>query len=174
MATSVTAAVSSRYVTLGRISGLYGVRGWVKVFSHTAPRTNILEFANWYLDTDDGWREYRLETGKAHGQGIIAKLSGIDDRDLAADLINTDIAVPRDQLPDLGGSSYYWTDLEGLMVRTTHGVELGRLDHLFETGANDVMVIKGERERLIPYIDDVVKSVDLVGKVMTVDWDPEF
>ncbi len=170
----MTAAVSSRFVTLGRISGLYGVRGWVKVFSHTSPRTNILEYTNWYLDTDDGWQECRLETGKAHGKGIIAKLSGIDDRDLAAGLINTDIAVPRDQLPDIGEDSYYWTDLEGLMLRTIHGVELGRLDHLFETGSNDVMVVKGKRERLIPYTDDVVKSVDLVGRVMTVDWDPEF
>jgi len=170
----VTAAVSLRYVTMGRISGLYGVRGWVKVFSHTAPRTNILDYATWYLDTDDGWKAHRLETGKAHGKGIIAKLSGIDDRDLAAGLINTDIAVPRDQLPDLDENSYYWADLEGLMVHTIHGVELGRLDYLFETGSNDVMVVKGERERLIPYTDDAVKSVDLVGKVMKVDWDPEF
>lgn len=170
----MTADVSSRFVTLGRISGLYGVRGWVKVYSHTSPLTNILEYANWYLNTDKGWQEYQLETGKSHGKGIIAKLSGIDDRDLAAGLINTDIAVPRDQLPDIGENSYYWTDLEGLMVRTTHGVELGRLDYLFETGSNDVMVVKGKRQRLIPYIDDVVKSVDLVGGVVTVDWDLEF
>lgn len=168
-------AVSSKFVTMGRISGLYGVRGWVKVFSHTSPRTNILGYADWYLNTADGWQKYQLETGKSHGKGIIAKLSGIDDRDRAAGLINTDIAVPRDRLPDLGENCYYWTDLEGLMVRTIHGVELGRLDHLFETGSNDVMVVKGERQRLLPYIiDDVVKSVDLVDRVVTVDWDPDF
>ena len=170
----MTTDVSSRFVTLGRISGLYGVRGWVKVYSHTSPLTNILEYANWYLKTDKGWQKCQLETGKAHGKGIIAKLSGIDDRDLAAGLINTDIAVPRDQLPDLAEQGFYWTDLEGLKVHTTAGIELGRLDHLFETGSNDVMVVKGERQRLIPYIDDVVKSVDLIDGIITVDWDPEF
>jgi 16S rRNA processing protein RimM len=170
----VSTEASSRFVNLGRISGLYGVRGWVKVYSHTSPLTNILEYANWYLDTGKGWQEYQLETGKAHGKGIIAKLNGIDDRDLAAGLINMDIAVPRDQLPDLDEQGYYWTDLEGLKLYTDTGVELGLLDHLFETGSNDVMVVKGERQRLIPYTRDVVKDVDLDAGTITVDWDPEF
>ncbi len=167
-------AASSRFVTLGRISGLYGVKGWVKVYSHTSPLTNILKYPDWYLKTGNDWQRFQLETGKPHGKGIIAKLGGVDDRDLAAGLINRDIAVPRDQLPDLDEQGYYWTDLEGLKIHTTHGVELGILDHLFETGSNDVMVVKGERQRLIPYIEDVVKSVDLVDGVMTVDWDPDF
>jgi len=170
----VTADVSSKFVNLGRISGLYGVRGWVKVYSHTSPLTNILEYPDWYLNTGNGWQKYQLETGKSHGKGIIAKLNGVGDRDLAAGLINADIAVPRDQLPDIAGPGFYWTDLEGLKVLTTEGAELGVLDHLFETGSNDVMVVKGERQRLVPYMDDVVKSVDLVGGVITVDWDPEF
>ena len=171
----MAAAVSSRFVTLGRISGLYGVMGWVKVFSHTSPLTNILEYTNWYLSIDGGWREFQLETGRAHGKGIVAKLVGIDDRDQAAGLVHTDVAVPRDQLPDTDKSGYYWTDLEGLMVRTIDGLDLGRLDRLFETGSNDVMVVEGERQRLVPYIDgDVVKSVDLAAGVITVDWDPEY
>jgi 16S rRNA processing protein RimM len=146
----------------------------VKVFSHTSPLSNILNYTTWYLKIDQGWQEYRLENGKAHGKGIIAKLNGIDDRDVAAGMIDTDIAIPREQLPDLGENEFYWTDLEGLMVQTTEGVELGRLDHLFETGANDVMVVKGERQRLLPYIDGVVKEVDLAAGTMLVDWDPEF
>ncbi len=170
----MTTAASQRYITLGRISGLYGVKGWVKVFSHTSPLTNILEYPRWYLRIGDGWQEYRLETGKAHGKGIVAKLDGIDDRDVAASLINTDIAVPREQLPQLGEKEFYWTDLEGMQVRTVAGVDLGRVDYLFETGANDVVVIKGERQRLLPYIDDVVKDVDLQAGIMLVDWDPEF
>ena len=168
-------AASSRFVTLGRISGLYGVRGWVKIHSHTSPLTNILEYTSWYLNVDDSWLEYQLETGKAHGKGIVAKLSGIDDRDQAAGLVQSDIAVPRDQLPEIDESGHYWTDIEGLTVRTVDGFDLGRLVRLFETGSNDVMVIEGERQRLVPYIDgDVVKSVDHAAGVITVDWDPEF
>ncbi len=174
MAITVTTGVSQEFVTLGRISGLYGVKGWVKVFSHTSSLTNILKYPKWYLKIDDNWQEYQLETGKSHGKGIIAKLAGIDDRDVAASLINTDIAIPRDQLPDLGENEFYWIDLEGIRVRTIEGVELGRLDHLFETGSNDVMVVEGERQRLLPYIDQVVKRVDLDAGIMEVDWDPEF
>lgn len=174
MVISVTTAASQRFITLGRISGLYGVKGWVKVFSHTSALTNILKYPKWYLQIDGNWQEYQLETGKAHGKGIIAKLATIDDRDVAATLINTDIAIPRDQLPRLGEDEFYWTELEGVLVRTIDGVELGRLDHLFETGANDVMVLEGERQRLLPYIDQVVKEVDLDAGIMLVDWDPEF
>lgn len=170
----MTTAASQRFVTLGRISGLYGVKGWVKVFSHTSPLSNILGYTKWYLQVDDGWQECQLETGKAHGKGIIAKLAGIDDRDSAASMIGRDIAIPREQLPDLDEKEFYWTDLEGILVKTVDGVELGRLDHLFETGSNDVMVVKGERERLLPYIDSVVQEVDLEAGIMLVDWDPEF
>ncbi len=171
----MSAAASSRFVTLGRISGLYGVKGWVKVHSHTSPLTNILDYTNWYLDIDGSWQVFQLQTGRAHGKGIVAKLVDVDDRDQAASLVHMDIAVTRDQLPDTDKGGYYWTDLEGLMVRTIDGLDLGRLDRLFETGSNDVMVVEGERKRLIPYIDvDVVKSVDLAAGVITVDWDPEF
>jgi 16S rRNA processing protein RimM len=126
------------------------------------------------LKIEESWQEYQLETGKPHGKGIIAKLAGIDDRDVAATFIDIDIAIPRDQLPELGKNEFYWTDLEGIKVVTIEGVELGLLDHLFETGANDVMVIKGERQRLLPYIDQVVKRVDLEAGIMEVDWDPDF
>jgi 16S rRNA processing protein RimM len=170
----VTTAVSQKFVTLGRISGLYGVTGWVKVYSHTSPLNNILKYSKWYLKIEESWQEYQLETGKPHGKGIIAKLAGIDDRDVAATFIDIDIAIPRDQLPELGKNEFYWTDLEGIKVVTIEGVELGLLDHLFETGANDVMVIKGERQRLLPYIDQVVKRVDLEAGIMEVDWDPDF
>ncbi len=163
-----------RWVILGRISGLFGVRGWVKVYSHTSPRTNILEYKTWYLSRADGWEAVRLRAGKAHGKGIVAHLEGYDDRDLAAELLQTDIAVPREQLPQSGTESFYWTDLEGLRVETTDGVDLGAVDHLFETGSNDVMVVKGERERLIPFIDQVIVAVDLDAGVITADWDPEF
>lgn len=163
-----------QWVTLGRISGLFGVRGWIKVFSHTSPRTNILEHKTWFLSKEGGREKVRLKAGRAHGKGVVAQLEGFDDRDRAAELLGIDILVPRDQLPQAGEGEFYWADLEGLMVRTLEGEELGRIDHLFETGSNDVMVVKGERERLIPFIDQVISEVDLDGGLITVDWDPEF
>ncbi len=164
----------SQFVILGRISGLFGVRGWVKVYSFTNPRTNVLDYPVWYLRGANGWEERRLDSGKAHGKGVIAKLNGIDDRDLAAELIDTEFAVPRTQLPKTGKNEFYWTDLEGLSVHNVEGVDMGRVDYLFATGSNDVMVVAGERQRLIPFTDDAIKGVDLEAGVITVDWDPEF
>ena len=164
------------FVTLGRVSSLYGVRGWVKVHSDTDPRDNIVSYNPWYLNRGKGWEMLELEGGKAHGKSVVAKLPGCDDRDAAVEWIGALIAVRRDQLDDqLIDGEYYWADLEGLEVVTTEGVVLGRLDHLFETGANDVMVIKGDRERLVPYLwEQVVKAVSLEDRRMVVDWDPEF
>jgi 16S rRNA processing protein RimM len=163
-------------VVLGRIAGVFGVRGWVKVFSHTEPRDGILTYSPWTIGEEGGWRERRLLDGKPHGgKGIVALLEGCGDRDQAALLIGRDIAVRRDWLPRLEQDDYYWSDLEGLRVQTLEGVELGVISHLFDTGANDVMVVKGERERLIPYLwEQVVKQVDLKASRMLVDWDPDF
>jgi 16S rRNA processing protein RimM len=163
-----------QWVVLGRVSGLFGVRGWVKVFSHTAPGTNILEYPIWNLLRPEGRVEARLTEGQAHGKGIIAHLEGYDDRDRAMTLVGADIAVRREQLPEPDENEFYWVDLEGLRVQTCDGVELGRVDHLFETGANDVMVVRGDRERLIPYVDGIVIDVDLEHRAITVDWDPDF
>ncbi len=170
----IAAEDDSAWVTLGRISGLFGVNGWVKVFSHTSPRTNILEYKSWYLARRDGWQEFQLQDGRRHGKGVVAQLQGYSDRDRASELIGADIAIQREQLPIAEEGSFYWSDLEGLQVCTTEGVDLGRVDHLLETGANNVMVVKGERERLLPFIDQVISAVDLDGGVITVEWDPEF
>ena len=162
-------------VVLGRIAGVFGVRGWVKVFSHTEPRDGILTYSPWAIGEEGGWRERRLLDGKPHGKGIVALLEGCGDRDQAAALIGRDIAVRRDWLPRLEQDDYYWSDLEGVRVQTLEGVELGVISHLFDTGANDFMVVKGERERLIPYLwEQVVKQVDLKAGGMLVDWDPDF
>jgi 16S rRNA processing protein RimM len=165
-----------RLIIVGRIMAPYGIRGWVKVFSETEPRENIVGYSPWWIRSAGKWERRQLAAGRPHGKGMIAHLSGCEDRDAAAALSGAEIAVQRSQLADdLAPGEYYWADLEGLHVVTEEGVSLGRVDHLFETGANDVMVVKGERERLIPYlIGQVVKGVDLDAGEVRVDWDPEF
>lgn len=159
------------FVPIGRINGLYGVRGWLKVFSHTQPRDNILNYSPWLIQD----KEWVLAEGKAHGKGIVVKLSGIDDRDAAACLIGSDIYIRRNQLQPLAEDEYYWLDLIGMQVQTVEGIPLGKVASLFETGANDVMVVQGERERLLPWLpDSVIVTVDCQARSITVDWDPDF
>lgn len=151
------------------------MNGWVKVFSHTEPRANILGYRPWLIDSDGSLREVEVVDGRAHGKGVVARLAGVDDRDAAAPLIGATIAIRRAQLAELEPGEYYYADLEGLEVVTVEGVSLGQVDHLFETGANPVMVVRGERERLLPFVHDtVVREVDLAARRIRVDWDPEF
>lgn len=163
----------SRLLSVGRISGLYGVLGWVKVFSETEPRANILTYSPWYLGAEHGPR--RLAEGRPQGKGLVARLEGCENRDQAAALVGLEISIRRDQLPQLGGDEFYWADLVGLSVETLDGVLLGRIVRIFSTAANDVLVVAGERERLVPFIwDRVVRDVDPGLGRMRVDWDPEF
>lgn len=162
-------------VISGRITGLYGVKGWVKIFSDTEPRENIIQYSPWYVRTTGSWKEMKVAEGRRHGKGVVARLEGFTDRDAASTLIGAEIALRRDQLPVLEHGEYYWTDLIGLRVITRDGTELGVIDRLFETGANDVVVVKGDREHLIPYLPGrVISRIDLKAGEMEVDWDPEF
>lgn len=165
----------SDLVGVGRISGLFGVRGWVRIYSYTEPRENILTFRPWFIGGKDNWKPMVPLEGKRHGKGIVARLETVEDREQAAKLLGQEIAVRREQLPEIGAGEYYWTDLEGLQVVTPAGETLGVVDHLMETGANDVLVVKGRRELLIPYVPgDVVLEVDLEGGRIRVSWDPDF
>ncbi|MTW21435.1 ribosome maturation factor RimM [Allochromatium palmeri] len=160
-------------IVIGRVSGLYGVKGWIKIHSETDPREGILRYSPWLLGADGV--ERRVFEGKSHGKGVIARLDGCEDRDQAAALIGQEIAIRRDQLPPPRPDEFYWIDLEGLAVVTQTGVELGQVSHLFATGANDVLVVQGDRERLIPFVwKDVVLDVDFDQRRIQVDWDPEF
>ncbi|RMG52485.1 MAG: ribosome maturation factor RimM [Gammaproteobacteria bacterium] len=165
----------SRRIPLGRINGLFGVRGWVKVFSHTSPREGIVEYSPWLVRRGEDWVPMEVEAGHRQGKTVVAKLAGIDDREAAEALLGSEIAIERSQLPPPAEGEYYWIDLLGLPVETVGGVPLGRVDHLIETGAHDVLVVKGERERLIPFVPGHhVQEVDLEGGRIVVDWDPEF
>ncbi|GAB4290429.1 MAG: ribosome maturation factor RimM [Thiohalomonadaceae bacterium] len=161
-------------IVVGRIAGLFGVRGWVKVYSHTQPLDNILRYSPWLVLRDGQWLPMKPLAGRLHGKGIVAHIEGCDDRDAAAALVGCDIAIVRSQLPRAEAGEIYWADLIGLQVVTLEGVELGVVDHLLETGANDVVVVRGERERLLPYVEQVIREVDLDSGLLRVDWDPEF
>jgi 16S rRNA processing protein RimM len=164
-----------RRIVVGRVSGVYGIRGWVKLYSHTRPAENLLDFEDVELRLGDEWKPMRLSDGQVHGNGLIGRFEGIDDRDAAAALLGADVAVDREDLPEPGKEEYYWADLVGLEVVTAGGVSLGRVASLMETGANDVMIVEGDRERLVPFTPGRhVQEVDLDGGRIVVDWDPEF
>ena len=166
---------SEKWVLVGKIVGLSGVRGEVKLESYTEPRTRIFGYQPWLLKTASGESEISGCRGRAQGKGIVATLPEIDDRDAAARFVGSEIWVRRSALPESKRGEYYWADLEGLEVVTVEGAKLGRVSHLVATGANDVLVVAGERERLIPFVlDDYVKEVDFDSGRITVAWDPDF
>ncbi len=173
-ADAATNQADSTVVVLGRVSGVHGIRGWVKLFSYTSPRDGILEYSDCRVLQDGGWSETRIVEGRRQGKSIVARFEGIDDRDAAAALIDREIGVLRGQMPEPDEGSYYWSDLEGLRVDGVDGKTIGHVDHLIETGANDVLVVAGSSETLIPFLpDSVVKMVDLDAGVIVVDWEWE-
>lgn len=165
----------SSLVEVGEIVGAFGVLGWVKVRSFTDPPANILNYIPWALGSSEEPRSAKLVEGRPQGAAVVARLQGVEDRDQAIALKGTRILVPRQCFPDASPGTYYWADLIGLDVVTVAGVALGKVRGLLETGANDVLDVKGERDRLIPFVvGEFVKNVNLVESLITVDWDPEF
>ncbi len=163
----------NKQVALGYISAVHGIKGWVKVHSWTRPMEAILDYQPWLLGEDK--RSVKIVDGRKQGKGMAALLPGYDNREQAVALVGQQIFVNRDQMPATASDEYYWSDLEGLEVHTTGGKLLGRVERLMETGANDVLVIRGQREHLVPFIQgQYVTRVDLEGGVIEVDWDPEF
>ena len=164
-----------RILVMGRLAAPYGVKGWLRVASYTQLPENLLDYSPWYLHRQDKWQATTIVSARVHGKGLVVQLKGCNDRDAAAMLTGTEIGVYRSQLPAAGADEFYWSDLVGMQVIAQDNRVLGQLDHLFETGANDVMVVKGEQEYLVPYIEgQVVQSVDLEARVIRVDWDPDF
>lgn len=161
-------------IVLGKITGVHGVRGEVKIMPYTQPPESVAQYQPWQLERTRGpAQSFTVSTVRRYGEGLLAKLDGCDDRDEAKTLVGSFIVVDRTQLPALE-SGHYWVDLIGLQVKTVEGVDLGRVDYLFETGSNDVMVVLGERERLLPYRPEVVLEVNLEEGFIVVDWDPDF
>lgn len=166
----------ARLVRIGRIVGVYGVRGELKIESWTEPREGIFRYRPWLLRCDATERSIEGVRGRVQGKGLVAALPQVDDRDAALALVGAEILVSRAALPAAQPGEYYWTDLEGLEVVNVEGVVLGRVSHLIETGANDVLVVRDDvRERLIPFLPGAtVTEVSLADGRLTVDWDAEF
>lgn len=170
--------LSAKHVAMGEVIGVHGVRGAVTIRSHTRPPDNLLHYPDWTLDGVRGQQQVTATRGGWVGKRLVVQLDVdgqvLDDRDAAAKLVGATILVPRSALPD-DDTGYYWADLVGLKVATTDDVPLGTVHSLMETGAHDVLVVRGERERLIPFVQpEIVKAVDLDSGLMTVDWDPAF
>lgn len=178
------AQASEELIVVGKVSSVYGVKGWVKLYSFTEPMSNLLEYSQLYMQRGEQWQPVSISEGRQHGKSLVVALEGVDDREQAKALAGSELAVSRSELPDLPKDDFYWHQLEGLQVLTeVEGVQqlLGVVDHMMATGANDVMAVQpcdgsiDQQERLLPYVPGVyVKSVDLDAGMILVDWDPAF
>ena len=168
-------------LVLGRIAGVYGTRGWVKLHSHTRPIENLLDYPIWWLRHRGEERQFSLVEGRAHAGGLVALIGDetgkpIEDRDIAAALIGAEIEVSREEMPEPEDGLFYWADLVGTTVRNEQDVALGTVESLTSNGAQDILVLKdGETERMIPFVrGPIIKSVDLEQGLIVADWQPDY
>jgi len=167
-------------IVLGRIVAPFGVNGWLRVHPFGDDPEAWRKMPQWWLAADvdapdESWKAHGLETLKLHGDAVVAKLAGIDDRDASEALGNCYVGAPREALPAPAQDEYYWSDLVGLGVVNMQDQQLGRVKSLIETGAHQVLVVAdGERERLLPFVGHVVRLVDVAQGVIRVDWDSDW
>lgn len=164
-------------IVLGRIVAPFGVRGWVKVRPFGDEPASWSRMSQWWLasQTDGDWQPLSLQGFRPHGALWVAKFSGIDDRSDAEGLEGRFVGAPREALPAPADGEYYWADLVGLGVTNDAGEDLGRVDSLIETGANQVLVVHAVQdgevlERLIPFVGAVVQDVDREAGCIRVRW----
>jgi 16S rRNA processing protein RimM len=171
-------STSEEFIPVGKISGAFGVKGWVKVYSFTEPRTNILQYSPLFLSRRGEWLEIKVSGGRLQGKGVVMGIENVTDRDQVQPLLGAELAIKKSQLEPADEDEFYWNDLEGLTVVNLQQEVLGKVDHLLETGANDVLVVKAEgnkTEILIPFVvDEVVKLVDLDEELIQVDWSKDY
>jgi len=161
-------------VVMGRVSAPHGVKGWIKVQPFTQEIDGLLDYPEWWLGGDGEWRQHRIAESAVHGAVVLARIEGYIDREAAMALKGTDVAIPRRLLPQNREGEYYWSDLLGMEVLNRHGERLGRVAKVLETGANDVLVLEGEKELLVPFVDNVILNVDLAGGRLSVDWELDY
>ena len=165
-------------VVLGRIIGPHGIRGQIKVIPFTEYIDGLMEYSLWYLSRDEeNWQIVHPASFFVHDKLLVVTLTEYSNRTNASELKGLLVAVPRGQLPRLsenGEDGYYWTDLIGISIVNVQGEVLGTVAGLFETGANDVLRVRlpdSDKEELIPFVDQVIKQVDLESRQIIADWE---
>ena len=172
----------NKEVILGKVGAVYGIKGWLKIHSFTDEAEAILDYFPWSLKLGNKIQSVEISDWRKHNNGLVVHVAGIDDRDIAQKLVGSEIFVDESALVKLPEGEFYWRDLIGMTVVTDKGYDLGQVSEILETGANDVLVVKanrndgfGQKERLIPYLfEQVIKSVSAENKQICVDWDPGF
>ncbi|MFT5482333.1 MAG: 16S rRNA processing protein RimM [Halieaceae bacterium] len=179
---------------VGRITGVHGLKGWLKLRSYTDPAENILDYDGLVMKRQGQWLPLEVDASRIQGKGLVIHIEGIDDRTGAEVLGKCDVAMPVDSLPALDEDEFYWHQLEGLQIfladdsgemesnPASNGSRLlGLVDSVMATGANDVLSVlpcinsRDDKKRLIPYLSgQVIKRVDLINGLIEVDWDPDF
>ena len=167
---SAILSVDNTWVVMGRIAAPFGIKGWVKVQPYSEDPGTLMDFESWRIGRGEQHRHYTVEAVQDHGNALVAKLLGVDDREAAFALRGQEVSVERASLPPPETNEFYWSDLVGLRAINHDGVELGKVDSLMETGAHDVLVIKGTREHMVPFVAAFVGKVDLAGGTIEVDW----
>ena len=171
---SLTPQENNKKLLVGKINGFFGLQGWVKVFSYTNPRTNILNYSPWSIKVDGNFQSIDITSGREQSKTIVAHIKGVDNREDSQKFIGQDIYINKEQLPELTQGEYYWHELIGFDVINMDEERLGTVDYFVETGANDVLVVKGKKEYWIPYIEPFLVSIDSKNNKILVDWDKDF
>jgi len=163
-------------VIMGRIAAAHGIRGLVKIQPFTEHLDSLLDYRTWWIGHEHGpWREVQAEQCEVHGKTLVAQLPDCPDRTAAEKLKGLLIAVPRSSLPKQGEGEYYWSDLIGLAVVNEADITLGTVSNLLETGANEVLSVRGDSgEILIPFVASAIRQVDLKNRIIRVDWSADY
>ena len=159
-------------VVMGRIRAPHGLKGWIKIQPFTRETEGLLDYPAWWVGSGDEWQQHRISESAVHGSMVVARLEGFTDREAAAGLRGKDIAVPRVAMPQNREGEFYWNDLIGMEVFHRNERKLGLVTKIIETGANAVLVVQGDKELLVPFIEDVIVSVDLKARTVIVEWEP--
>jgi len=168
---------SEEFIPVGKVSGAFGVQGWMKIFSFTEPRNNILKYSPLFMSRKGEWVEVKVSGGRIQGKGVVMGLENVTDRDQVLALIGSEFAIKKEQLKPTQKGEFYWSDLIGLAVVNLNEDALGHVESILETGANDVLVVKDDQktERLVPFVmEQVVQLVDLDKKIIRVNWEMDY
>jgi 16S rRNA processing protein RimM len=165
----------NKFVVMGKVVGSHGIKGWLKIQPFTEDINTLGKFSSWFLSKNESeWKEFKIESSLIKGRTLLSKIENVNDRNEADKFKSFLIGINKIDLPVLEKGKYYWSDLISLEVINEVGFNFGVIDSIMETGSNDVLVIKGEKETLIPYLDNVILKIDLEKKNVLVDWDENF